>query len=154
MIWPWPDLTWGQIFNLTFQSQKVHISNRLDGANRMVSFLFSYLPYQKSYWWKTISVKNDNFHSMTSGAKTIDLWSNLIRKIIGAWGELPNAFFEFLLAIILLDIITIVCEKSLFSRNLTLGDLWWPQYWLDLKMTCIKAWYLVAVYLMPLTDCR
>ena len=59
--WPDLDLTWGQIFKLTFQGQKVHVANRLDEPNRMVSFLFSYLSYQKSYQWKTISVKNDNF---------------------------------------------------------------------------------------------
>ena len=38
MIWPWPDLTGGQIFKFTFQCQKVHVSNRLDEAKTMVSF--------------------------------------------------------------------------------------------------------------------
>ena len=73
------------------------------------------------------------------------IWSKGVSRI---WEELPNAFFEFSPAIILLEIIAIVCEKkSLFSRNLIFGDLWWPKYWPDLKMTLLKLWDLVAVYL-------
>ena len=118
MMWPWSYLTWSQIFKLTFQGQKVHVSNRLDEANTMVSFLFSFLPYRKSYQWKMTI-----FHVMNSEAKIIDLRSNLIKKASGAWGVLPNAFFEFFLAIILLEIIAIVCEKiAIFSKF----DLWLP----------------------------
>ena len=51
LLWSWSDfdltLTWGQILKLTFQFKKVHVSNRLEKANTMVSLLFSYLSYQK-----------------------------------------------------------------------------------------------------------
>ena len=43
VIWPWPDLTWGQIFNWTFQGKKVHVPSGLDMATTVTSFLFSYL---------------------------------------------------------------------------------------------------------------
>ena len=41
-----------------------------------------------------------------------------------AWRQLASTVFEFLLAIILFQLM-LVCEKSLFSQNLTFGDLWW-----------------------------
>ena len=73
---------------------------------------------------KTISVKNDNFYLMTSGAKIIGLRSNLIEKLYRGMKRVLQCFFEFFLAIILLEIIMIVCGKSLFSQNLKFGDLW------------------------------
>ena len=57
--WSNLELTWGQIFKLTFQDQKVYVSNLLDEANTMASFLCCYLHIKKL--WKTISAKNDNF---------------------------------------------------------------------------------------------
>ena len=47
--WSDLDLTWSQIFKLTLQGQKVHVSNQPDEANTMASFLFYYRPCQKSY---------------------------------------------------------------------------------------------------------
>ena len=131
MIWPWPDLTCGQILKLTFQDQKVHISNRLDEKNTMVSFLFSDLPCKKKLLMKKTSQwKQHSFHLMTSGAKTIGLRSNLTKNVNGAWGELLNVFFfEFFLAITLLEIIAIVCEKINFLKNwpLVTSILTWPE---------------------------
>ena len=69
-------------------------------------------------------MKNDNFSLMTSGAKTIELMSNLSENVTGASRELSNVFFEFLLAITLFEILANVCEKSLFFQNLTFDDLW------------------------------
>ena len=76
----WSDLTWCQIFKLTFQGQKARASNRLDKANTMAPLSFSYLSYQISYQLKFISLKTIIFHLMTSTAKTVDLMSNLIEK--------------------------------------------------------------------------
>ena len=44
-------LTWPVVkfSNWPFKFKKVHVSNRLDKAKTMVSFLFSHLPCQKSY---------------------------------------------------------------------------------------------------------
>ena len=66
----------------------------------------------EQFVWKTII-----FHLMTSGTKTVDLRSNLIENAIGAWKEISNVFFLFFLAIILWELIAIVC------KNLTVGDL-------------------------------
>ena len=48
---------------------------------------------------------------MTSGAETIDLRSDLSKNVTGASRELPDAFFGFLLVIILFEIIANVCEN-------------------------------------------
>ena len=80
--WPWPELTWDQIFKLTFQCQKEHVSNRLDEVNTMVSLLFSYLPYQQVINGKIISMKNVNFPFDGLGSQTVDLMSNLIKKTL------------------------------------------------------------------------
>ena len=45
---------------------------------------------------KTMSVKNENFHLMTFGAKTIDLRSNLIGKRFRGMRRAPNASFVIL----------------------------------------------------------
>ena len=59
--WPDLDLTWGQILKLTFQYQKVNVSNWLHELKMIVSFLSLCHSYEKSYQWKTISVKSDSF---------------------------------------------------------------------------------------------
>ena len=50
LTWPCPDLIWGQICKLTFQSKKCMFCTGSTRRTRWcVSFLFSYLPYHKSY---------------------------------------------------------------------------------------------------------
>ena len=138
LLGSWSDLTWGQIFKLAFQGPKVHVSNWLDEANTTLSFSFSYLPYQKSYQWKSISVKQDNF--LFDDLWNQNYWPSVKygrKKLPGHEESSPMLFSEFLLAIILSEIV-LFAKKSIFSRNLILGDLWWPQYWSDLKMTFLK----------------
>ena len=64
---------------------------------------------------------------MTSGAKTVDPRSNLIGKHYWGLKRAIQCFFEFFLAIILLELIAIVCEKNRhFPKKLPLvtsGDL-------------------------------
>ena len=79
------------------------------------------------------------------------IWSE---SVAGAWGELPNVYFRILPSYHTFGDNSDCLRKSLFPRNFTFGDLWWPQYWPDLKMTFLKVWNLVAVYLMPFTACR
>ena len=69
-----------QNLKLIFQGQKVRASNQFDKANTMVSLSFSYLSYQKSYQLKLSHLKTIIFHWMTSGVKTVDMRSNLIKK--------------------------------------------------------------------------
>ena len=68
------------------------------------------------------------FHLMTSGAKVVDLRSNAIEK--NYWGmKRAIRYFLFFLAIVLLELMPIICKKkSPFSQNLAFGDLWGPQY--------------------------
>ena len=58
---------------------------------------------------------------MTSGAKTVDLRSNLIEEHYGGMEEALQRFLGSFIHI--LEILALVCEKSLFSQNLTFG-LW------------------------------
>ena len=63
--------------------------------------------------------------------RTIELRSNLIEKRY--WGMNEQTYqmiFLFLLAIILLEILANVCEKSLttFFLNSTFAAIVWPQY--------------------------
>ena len=149
----WSDLTWCQIFKLTFQGKKARASNRLDKSNTMAPFSFSYLSYQISYQLKFISLKTIVFHLMTYTAKTVDLMSNLIEKPCRSIERAFQCLFIFR-SITVLEKIAIVGEKSLFSQKLNFGDFWWHQYWPDLKITSVKVWDLVAVYLKPFIDCR
>ena len=55
--------------------------------------------------------------------KLLTLGQIWAKNATGAWRELPDAFFEFLLAVILFEIFANVCEKiAIFSTF----DLWWP----------------------------
>ena len=127
----WSDLTWCQIFKLTFQGQKARASNRLDKANTMAPLSFSYLSYQISYQLKFISLKTIIFHLMTSTAKTVDLMSNLIEKPCRSIERAFQYLFLFFRAITVLEKIAIVGEKiAIFSKV----ELWW------LLVTSILTW--------------
>ena len=57
------------------------------------------------------------------------------KNVTGAWKGLSNAFFGFFLAVILFEIITIVCGKiTIFLKN----DLWWPL--VTSILTLAKKW--------------
>ena len=156
MTWLWPDLdlTSGPILKLTFRSRKIHVSNRVDEPNTMVPFLLSLIVshIKKVFNEKTISVRNDNF--------SFDgLWSQNCRPkvksdqktLLEHEESCPMFFFSSLLSHFWAYLIAIVCEKVvIFSKF----NLWWPQYWPDLKMTCVKVWDLVAIYLMTFAACR
>ena len=51
-------LTWGQIFNMIFQGQIIYYSTRLDKRNMMLAKEMLCLYWVKSYYRKTIIVKN------------------------------------------------------------------------------------------------
>ena len=62
------------------------------------------------------------FYSMTSRAKTIEPSSNLIEKRNRDIQRAPDCLSDFSLAIILWEIIALVCEKIVIFQT----DLWWP----------------------------
>ena len=117
------DLTWGQIFRFTFQVQKVHVSNRLDEANTTVSFLFHISHIKKGINEKPSPWKTTFFIWWPLELQLLILGQIWSENVTGTWGELINSFFEFFLAIIRLETITIVCKKKIviFSKF----DLWW-----------------------------
>ena len=63
---------------------------------------------------------------MTSGAKTVDITSNLIKKVTEHEDHSPILLIEFFLV----NIVGTFGDKSdclrktLFSQNMTFGDLW------------------------------
>ena len=77
---------------------------------------------------------------MTSEAKPIDLRSNLIEKRYRGLRRVPLCFFRIFPSSyhIFGDHSDCLRKKSLLYQNLPFGDLWWPQYWPDLKMTSVK----------------
>ena len=95
MIWPWPDLdlTWGEILKLTFQDKKVNFRTGSTRRTRWCQFYFRIFDIKKvineipSQWKMAI------FHLMTSGAKTIDLRSNLIEKRYRVMIRASKCFF-------------------------------------------------------------
>ena len=122
-------LTWGQILSLTFQGHAIHVSMRLDEANMMVSKLLLYHFKQRSYHWKTVSLKNAVFDlSWPLTLKRLilgEIWRHLSEI---AFQELSFAFFRFGVAIIVPEIMAGIPDKTIFFENLTFDDLCWPQY--------------------------
>ena len=159
MTWPWPDdlrsnfeidLHWSKH---TFSEPSRRVEH--DGFVRLsVLSLFHFristikkVINEKRSPWKT------NFFSlMTSGVKTIELMSNLSEKRYLSIKRASQCFFGFLLAIISTFRDNIECFRkiAIFSKL----DLWWTQYWPDLKMAFLIVWDLVPAYLMPFTSCR
>ena len=109
MIWYWPDLdlTWPEVKFWTWPFKVKKYMFRI-GTTRWTRWCHFYTRTSnvKKLLMKTISVKNDNFHLMISGAETIDPRPNRIKSYLQCF-----FFLEFFLSIILLDIIMIVCEK-------------------------------------------
>ena len=67
-------LTWGQIFNMTFQGQIIYLSTRLDKRNTMLAKEMSWLYWVKSYYRKTIFAKKRLFlEFLLSGGQTVYL---------------------------------------------------------------------------------
>ena len=126
LLGSWSDvdltLTWSDL-NLNLKTDlsrsKSICSDPVDEANTMVPFLFS---HHKLLVKSHLRKKTIIFNWATSGATTIESRSNLIEKSYRSMKRTPQSFFESFLAIILLEIITIVCKKTIFSKF----DLWWP----------------------------
>ena len=57
---------------------------------------------------------------MTSGAKLLTLWSNVIEKHYRGMRRAPQCSFEFFLAYIPLEVRTIICEKNRYFLKI------WP----------------------------
>ena len=94
-------------------------------------FIFVSLLSKKLFMENQLHVKKYFFLWWPLESKVLTLGQIWSKNVTGAWRELSNAFFEFFLAIILLEIIANVCEKTaIFSKF----DLWWP------LVTSILTW--------------
>ena len=120
-----------KFWNWSFKVKKYMFRTGSTRQKRWCHFLYFCISYQKvinekPYQWKMIICK-----LMTSGAKTIDLRSNLIEKRYGGMKDALQRFFESFLAI--LEIIALVCEKSRYFLKIwplvTSGDLSIGQTW-------------------------
>ena len=120
----------------------------------MVLILFSYFHIKndindKPSPWKTIFL-----HLMPSGAKTIDLRSNLIEKRYRGMKRAPKYFPRILPSYRTLRNNRDCLRKNAIFSKFELCHLWWHQFWPELKKIFVKVWDLVAVYLIPFTACR
>ena len=94
-------------------------------------FIFVSLLSKKLFMENQLHVKKYFFLWWPLESKVLTLGQIWSKNVTGAWRELSNAFLEFFLAIILLEIIANVCEKTaIFSKF----DLWWP------LVTSILTW--------------
>ena len=167
MIWhcdltlAWPDLRSNFELDLSRSKSKwFELARR--GKNDGIIFILVSLISKKLLMMNNLREKRQLFIWRPVEPTLLTLGQIVSQTIVMAWRELPNALYEFFLAITLVEIIAIACEKivifiacekSLFYQNLTFGDLWWPQYWHDLKMSFIKVRDIVAFYLIPFTAC-
>ena len=116
----WPDLR--SNFETDLSRSKVYVSNWLDETNATVSYYFRVSLIKKVLNEKPSPWKRKFFIWWPLEPNLLTLGSVWSKNAIGAWRELLNANFEFFLAIILLEIIALVLEKSIFSQNLTFAD--------------------------------
>ena len=72
------------------------MSSRLDEANAKVAFYFRISRIKKLLLKTHLREKTIIFHLMTSGAKTIDLRSNMIEKRYPGVRRVPRCFLRIL----------------------------------------------------------
>ena len=138
MIWPWPDLDLRSNFQIGLSKLKsICLKPAWRGKHDGVIFIFvSPISKKVINEKKHLREKRQFFFWWPLEPKLLTLGEIWLGNVTGAWGELPNAFSEFFLAIMLLGIIAMVCEKSYFLeiRHLvTSGDLNIDLTWNDLS---------------------
>ena len=109
MTWPSSEV---KFWNWPFKVKRYIFWTLSTSATRWCLFYFRISVIKKLFMENQLHVKKYFFLWWPLGVKSIDLRSNLIENVTGAWRELSNAFLEFFLAIILLEIIANVCEKN------------------------------------------
>ena len=147
-------LTWGQIFNVTFQGQLIYHSTRLDKRNTMpVKWMCLY--WVKSYYRKIFIAKNGYFWSFCSlEAKPLTLdqiWGQIGER---ALKELSNALLRSTVSLLVPEL----CAS--LSKNVEIGQIW-PlvtsgdlTFDLTLKVTEVVSSWFLTLFRMPLTACR
>ena len=131
---PWSDL------DLNLTSPEVKFSNYPLKVNkymcrtgstsrtRWCHFFLFISPITKKLLTKNHLRENEIFIWWTLEPKLLTLGQIWMKNVMR---RAPQCFFPILpiIAMIIWEIIAIVCKKSLCSQNLSFGDLWWPQYW-------------------------
>ena len=154
MIWPWPDLDlrWPEVkySNWPFKVKNHMFRTGLTRRTRWCPFYFRISDTKKVLMKNHLREKRQ-FSFDVLWTQNYWTWVKSDGKCDRGMRRAPQCFFfDFFLAIILSEIKRLLAEKHFFSRNLTFCDLWRPQYWSDLKMSFLKVWDLVAVYLYHL----
>ena len=128
MTWPSPEV---KFWNWPFKVKRYIFWTLSTSATRWCLFYFVSLLSKKLFMENQLHVKKYFFLWWPLESKVLTLGQIWSKNVTGAWRELSNAFLEFFLAIILLEIIANVCEKTaIFSKF----DLWWP------LVTSILTW--------------
>ena len=128
MIWPWPNL-WSNIQIDLPRSKSICFEPAWRGKYDGVVFI-SYLPYQKNYEWKTISVKNTFFIWWPPEPKLLTLGQIWSANVTGTWRELSNAFSILPSHHTFGDNSDCLRKIAVFSKF----DHWWP------LLTSILTW--------------
>ena len=127
-------LTWGQICNMTFQCQIIYHSTRLDKRNKVLVKEMLCRYWVKCYYRKTFIEKRLFFSFCSLEAKPLILnqiylraykRKSVKRDIECAFAQHCSSFSS--------PVMCQFVEKCWNRPNLTLGDLWWPYFWPDLK---------------------
>ena len=151
MTWPSPEV---KFWNWPFKVKRYIFWTFSTSATRWCLFYFRISVIKKVIHGKPTPCQKIFFSLMTSGVKSIDLRSNLIEKRYRGMKRAIQCFFRILPSYHTFgDNSECLRKKQPFSRNLTFGDLWWPQYWPDLEMTFTKVGDHVAAYPMPFAEC-
>ena len=151
MTWPSPEV---KFWNWPFKVKRYIFWTLSTSATQWCLFYFRISVIKKVIHGKPTPCQKICFSLMTSGVKSIDLRSNLIEKRYRGVKRAIRCFFRILPSYHTFgDNSECLRKKQPFSRNLTFGDFWWPQYWPDLEMTFTKVGDHVAAYPMPFAEC-
>ena len=137
---PWPEVKFWHYF---FLGEHAYISTYLDKRSTMTSKLFRQLSSIKSYLRRSYFCKNVYFGVSwplePNASKKGHFWRHIIERTAQ---ELIDCIFPRLPTYNSFWNNRIFPKKYGISLTLTLGDLWWPQYWPDWKLTdAVSEWF-------------
>ena len=144
--WPWPEVKyWPDLskspciwFDVPWREE--HAGTRIKPLAFLVQKLFA-----KTFLAKTAILGFPVLWSLARNPLMVaPIWWYVSERTAQ---ELSNAFFLGLPTKIVSEIMAHFWEKIWNLVNLTFDDLWWPQYWLDLKMTFINTVELDKIFL-------
>ena len=151
MTWPSPEV---KFWNWPFNFKRYIFWTLSTSATRWCLFYFRISVIKKVIHGKPTPCQKYFFLWWPLESKVLTLGQIWSKNFTGAWRELSSAFFRILPSYHTFgDNSECLRKTAIFFRNLTFGDLWWPQYWPDLEMTFTNVGDHVAAYPMPFAEC-